>query len=203
VAVPFTYHGIGGVTGLDDRQRGAFNGVDFELRYRLFDRMHAPFALTLGVEPHWARVDDISGEPIANYGSEFSLAADKELINDRVFGAINLLYDPEATMSRITGTWQHQSTFGLTAAVTNQVKLGIFLGAEMRYLRAYDGLGLDALAGEALFVGPIFYVTLSKQFAVSGSWTVQVAGHATAVAGALDLQNFERNQALLRLMYTF
>ncbi len=59
LGVPFTYHGIGGVTGLDDRHRGAFNGVDFEVRYRLFDRAHAPFALTFGAEPHWARVDEI------------------------------------------------------------------------------------------------------------------------------------------------
>src|ERR1700736_3207435 len=48
---PFSYPGVGGVTGFDDRQRGAFNGVDFELRYRLFDRAHAPFALTFGAEP--------------------------------------------------------------------------------------------------------------------------------------------------------
>jgi hypothetical protein len=201
--VPFSYHGVGGVTGFDDRQRGAFNGVDFELRYRLFDRAHAPFALTFGAEPHWARADDMTGEPVANYGTELSLAADKELIKDRVFGAINLLYDPEATMSRVTGMWQHQSTLGLAAAVTNQVKPDTFLGVEMRYRRAHEGLGLNALAGEALFVGPTFYVSLSKQFAVSGSWTVQVAGHATAIAGALDLQNFERHQAKLRLMYNF
>jgi hypothetical protein len=201
MGLPFTYHGIGGVTGLDDRQRSAFNGVDFELRYRVFDRANAPFALTLGVEPHWARVDDRSGEPVTNYGSEFSLAADKELIKNRVFGAINLLYDPEATLSRLTGMWEHQSMVGLTAAITNQVRPGTFLGAEMRYLRAYDGLALGALAGDALFVGPTFYVSLAKQFAVSVSWTVQVAGHT--IPGALDLKNFERHQAKLRLMYTF
>jgi hypothetical protein len=201
--VPFTYHDISGVTGLADRERGAFNGVDFELRYRLFDRAYSPFALTLGAEPHWARVDDISGEAVANYGSEFSLAADRELIKDRVFGAINLLYDPEVTLSRASGLWQHQSTFGFTAAVTCQLKPGTFLGAEMRYLRDYDGFGLNAFAGEALFVGPTFYVNVTKQFAVSGFWTVQVAGHATGVPGALDLQNFERYQAKLRLMYTF
>jgi hypothetical protein len=120
-----------------------------------------------------------------------------------VFGAINLLYDPEVTLSRITGLWQHQSTFGFTAAVTNQLKPGTFLGAEMRYVRDNDGLGLNAFAGEALFVGPTFYVNVTKQFAVSGSWTVQVAGHVTAVPGALDLQNFERYRAKLRLMYTF
>jgi hypothetical protein len=201
--IPVAFHSISGVTGLDDRHQSAFNGVDLELRYRLLDRAHAPFALTFGAEPRWARVDDIIGEPVANYGSEFSLAADRELIKDRVFGAINALYDPEVTLSRTTGLWQHQSTFGFTAAVTNQLKPGAFFGAEMRYLRDYDGLGINAFAGEALFVGPIFYVSVTKQFAVSGSWTVQVAGHATAVPGALDLQNFERYQAKLRLMYTF
>ncbi len=154
-------------------------------------------------QPHWARVDDISGEPVANYGCEFSLAADGELIKDRVFGAINVLYDPEVTLSRATCLWQHQSTFGFTATVTNQLKPGTFLGAEMRCLRDYDGLGLNAFAGEGLFVGPTFYVNVTKQFAVSGSWTVQVAGHAMAIPGALDLQNFERYQAKLRLMYTF
>jgi hypothetical protein len=201
--IPFTYHGIGGITGLDDRRRGAFNGVDFEFRYRLLDRTQAPFALTLGAAPHWARVDDITGGSVANYGGELSVAADRELIKDRVFGAVNLLYDPEVTQSHLTGMWQHQSMLGLTAAVTEQVKRGTFVGAEMRYLRDYDGLGVNAFAGEALFVGPTFYVTLSKQFAMSGSWTTQVAGHATGVPGALDLQNFERHQAKLGLMYTF
>src|ERR1700730_2703573 len=63
IGIPFAYHDIGGVTGLDDRRRGALNGVDFEMRYRLFDRAHAPFALTVGAEPHWARVADATGEP--------------------------------------------------------------------------------------------------------------------------------------------
>jgi hypothetical protein len=201
--VPVAFQNISGVTGLDDRHQSASNGMDLELRYRLFDRADARFALTVGAEPHWARVDDITGERVANYGSEFSAAADKELIKDRVFGAVNLLYDPEVTQSRLTGMWQHQSMLGLTAAVTNQIRPGAFLGVEMRYLRDYDGLGANAFAGEALFVGPTFYVSLSKHFAVSGSWTTQVAGHAIGVPGALDLQNFERHQARLRLMYTF
>ena len=203
IGIPFAYHDIGGVTGLDDRRRGALNGVDFEMRYRLFDRAHAPFALTVGAEPHGARVADATGEPVANYGSEFSLAVDKELIENRVFGALNLLYDPEVTRSSLTGIWQHESKLGLTAAVTNQLRPGTFMGVEMRYLRAYDGIGLNALAGEGLFVGPTFYVSLTKQFTVSGSWTVQVAGHAAEIPGALDLKNFERHQAKLRLMYNF
>jgi hypothetical protein len=35
-------------------------------------------------------------------------------------------------------------------------------GGEARYLRQYDGPGLDSLAGEGLFLGPTVYVKLSR-----------------------------------------
>jgi hypothetical protein len=44
---------------------------------------------------------------------------------------------------------------------------------------------------------------LSKSVAISGAWGLQVAGHATAVPAALDLANFTRQQATLRLEYNF
>jgi hypothetical protein len=198
---PVAYHGISGVAGLDDRQQGAFEGVSFEARYRLLDRDHAPFGLTIGAEPHWMRVEDISGEPVANYGSELSLSVDKELIENRLYGAINFLYDPEATLSQITGVWERRATLGVSAALTMQVQKGIFFGAEARYLREYEGIGLDSFAGQALFIGPTTYVTLAKNMAISAAWSVQVAGHAADIPGSLDLKNFERHRTQLRLMY--
>jgi hypothetical protein len=35
------YHDIAGVPGLDDRRRGAFDGLSFDIRYRIFDRANA------------------------------------------------------------------------------------------------------------------------------------------------------------------
>jgi hypothetical protein len=200
---PVAYHGISGVTGLDDRQQGAFEGVSFEARYRLLDRDHAPFGLTIGAEPHWTRVDDISGESVANYGSELSISLDKELIENRLYGAVNFLYDPEVTFSQVTNMWERQAAFGVSAALTMQVHKGIFFGAEVRYMREYDGIGLDSFAGQALFIGPTMYASLSKNIAVSAAWSVQVAGHAVDIPGSLDLKNFERHRAQLRLMYNF
>jgi hypothetical protein len=200
---PVAYHGITGVAGLDNRQQGAFDGVSFETRYRLLDRDHAPFGLTIGAEPHWARVDETSGEPVANYGSEFSMSADKELIENRLYGALNFLYDPEVTFSQVTGMWERQATVGVSAALTMQVRRGIFFGAEARYLRNYDGISFDSFAGQALFVGPTMYASLSKTMAISAAWSVQVAGHAVDIPGSLDLKNFERHRAQLRLMYNF
>jgi hypothetical protein len=122
---PIAYHGITGVTGLDDCQQGAFEGVSFEARYRLLDRDHAPFGLTIGAEPHWTRVDRLP-----------------------------------------------------TTAVNSRSRLPVF-------------------------VGPTMYATLSKTMAISATWSVQVAGHAVDVPGSLDLKNFERHRAQLRLMYNF
>jgi len=131
------------------------------------------------------------------------MAADKELIKNRVFAALNLVYDPEVTHSHIAGRWQQEGNLGVLTSVTMQVRPGFFLGAEARYLSKYEGLGLSAFAGEAVFFGPTMFARFAKSCAISGSWGLQVAGHAADAPGALDLTNFTRQQALLRLEYDF
>jgi hypothetical protein len=203
IGVPVAIHSIAGVSGLDDRQQVAFNGVTSEVRYRFLNREAHSFGLTIGAEPHWGRVDDISGEAVDNYGSEFSISVDTEFVAGRVFAALNLIYDPEWTSSRITGLATQQSTVGISAAVTAQVRPGIFVGGEARYLRTYDGIGLNGFMGNAFFVGPSMYATLSKDLAISAAWDIQVAGGAVGNPGSPDLTNFERHWVLLRLEYNF
>jgi hypothetical protein len=101
------YHDISGIPGLDDRRQLAFEVFLLEMRYRVLNRRSAPFGLTLGMDPHWARVDDISGEPVDRYGADFLIIADQELIEDRIFAAFNVLYEPDAIRSRITVPWHH------------------------------------------------------------------------------------------------
>jgi hypothetical protein len=136
-----TYHSIAGVSGLDDRDSVQFGGFVAEARYRLIDRRSAPVSLTVGVEPHWQRVNDIGGELVSSWGGDLSLALDKELLEDRLFAALNLLYAPEWTNQR------QQSTMGISGAAVWQVAGGVFVGAESHYLRAYDGIGLNSFAG--------------------------------------------------------
>ena len=197
------YHGVSGVPGLDNRQDASFDTLTVEMRYRLLNREHAPFGLTIGADPHWGRVDDISGGPVNSYGADFLVSIDRELIAERLFGAFNAIYQPEASISRLTGAWDHQSNFGVSAALSAQVRPGVMIGAEARYLRSYDGLGLDAFTGQALFFGPTFYMKFNDKVWMSAAWSVQVAGHAASEPGALDLTNFERHQAVLRFGYNF
>lgn len=199
----FAYHDISGVPGLDDRNQGALEAITFETRYRLLERTQAPFGLTLGLDPHTGGVDDVSGAPVEQYGAQFLIAADRELIENRLFGAVNLTYEPDATRIRPTSMWQHESDFGTSAALSVVLHPGILAGAEVRYLSAYDGLGLDTFAGRAFFIGPTFYWKISDLYWMSAAWSIQVAGHAAGDVGALDLTNFERNQAVLRFGYNF
>ncbi len=197
------YHGIVGVPGLDDRRQAAFDGLSFDARYRLLDRANAPFGLAINVEPHWGRVDETSGAPVDRHGVDLTLAADKELVPNRIVGAFNLLYTPEVSRSRIDGTWSRESTVGVATALMVQIRPGIFVGAEARYLRSYEGLGLDRFEGHALFFGPTVYAKLSARSWIALAWSAQVAGRSVDETGALDLVNFERHQATLKFGVTF
>jgi hypothetical protein len=194
---------ISNVLGLDDRRQLAYEAASLELRYRLIDREKAQFGLTVGFDPHWARVDDISGAPVDQYGAALLLIVDKELIDKLIFAAFNLIYEPDAIRSRVTGDWQHISELDLSAALSAQIRPGVLVGAEARYMRSFDGLGLDRFTGNALFVGPTFYAKFCEKAWMSAAWSAQVAGHAHNEIGALDLTNFERHRALLRFGYNF
>lgn len=187
-------HDIAGVNGLDNRRQLAIGGFSADFRYRLLDRATAPFGFALGVEPHWSRIDDGSGARISEYGADLVAAFDKEIVPDRIVAAFNLLYQPEVSRAKTGGGWSREATAGIATALMAQVSPGVFFGIEGRYLRHYDGLGLDDFAGHAGFLGPTLFVQLSRRAWVAAAWSAQVAGRATNVPGSLDLINFEHHQ---------
>jgi hypothetical protein len=201
--ISVAHHSIAGVPDLEDRSAWAFEAVSLELRYRVLDRTQAPVGFTLGINPRFGTTDDISGAPADRYGSDFILAIDQELIATRLFAAFNFIYGLEATRSRDTGAWEHQSSLAFAAATTAQIYPGVLLGGEVRYLRAYGGMSLDRFAGQAFFVGPTFYAKFSERLWMSAAWNIQIAGSAAAEVGPQDLSNFERHQAKLRFGYNF
>jgi len=196
-------HSISGVAGLGDHHHWAAEEFSFETKVQAFDRARAGFGLTFAATPSVSRVDAISGERVSSYGSHFSILADKELIANRLFGALNLHYDFAATQIRATGAWVHGSGIEASGALAVQVHSGVFLGSEVRYARVYGGLGLNDYAGDALFVGPSFYAKLSNRVWFAAGWNVQVHGRAVGDAGRLNLVEFERHDAKVRLGLSF
>jgi hypothetical protein len=203
VGSTFAAHAISGVPGLDDRSRFSWQGGSVDFRYRFLNREAAPFGLTLAMEAHANRVDETTAEGIRNYGTEFRLAFDRELIPDRVVAAFNLIYEPEWTRFFDRGVAERESTIGAAFGVMAQMRPGFLLGGEARYLRRYEGIGLEELAGEAVFIGPTAYFQLSKGSRLTASWSAQVWGRPAGSIAALDLVNFERHQARLVFGFNF
>jgi hypothetical protein len=193
----FAAHDIVGVPGFDDRRQLAWQGSSLDLRYRLLDRQKAPFGLTFAVEGHADRVDETTAARVRNFGTEMTLAIDRELIPNVAVAALNLSYQREWTRFVDTGAAEQESTIGAAFAVMAQLRPGFFLGGEARYQRRYEGIGLDELAGQALFFGPTAYFKLSDRSRLTLAWSTQLWGRAAGSGSGLDLVNFERHQARL------
>jgi hypothetical protein len=195
----FVTHDIRNVPGFADHRQAEIGGALMEIRYRLLNRETAPFGLTISFDPRWNRIDELTGDRVEQYGNEFAILMDKEIIHDRFYAAFNFTYDLSATRLRETGEWFHHSAVGMDFALSYQFVPGILVGAEARHAQQYEGMGLDRLNGEALYVGPTFFARLGKDASLSGAWDVQVAGKAVGEPGPLDLINFERHRLMLRL----
>src|SRR5262245_5812012 len=193
----FASHNISNVPGLDNIDRFTLEGAGAEVRWRLLDRTKAPIGLTLSAAPQRNRIDETAGQLVEQYAVELAALIDKELVPDRLFAALNLLYEPAWTRQRATGEWERDATVGFGVALSAQVAAGVFVATEARYLRRYDGITLNTFLGEGLFVGPSIYVKVNQWFA-SVAWNVQVAGHAVGEPFRLDLTNFERHEVRLR-----
>lgn len=197
-----SYYNIHNVAGLDDRTLGTLNGFGADLRYLILDRGPSPFAVTVSVEPEWHCFDETSGTRVVNYGLETKIEADTELIKHRLFLAFNVLYEPETTRADL-GLWDNESTLGGSTALAFQVIPNVTVGAELWYLRHYDGIAFNSFTGDAIYLGPTFFWQVSSKILVSGAWNAQVAGHETGVAPALDLTDFSRQRARLLLEFEF
>lgn len=174
------------------------DGLGTELRWRLLNRETAPVGLTLHIEPSYRLHDETTGEPGHGIAAENKLILDQALLPGRLYGALNLIYDVEQFRPR-GGTTARASTAGLAAALTVQLTKGVFLGAELRHLRAFDGLALERPRGQATFAGPTLFWTITPALWLSASLNLQVAGAETGRSDGLDLANFNRLQARLKL----
>jgi hypothetical protein len=196
------YFDMTGVTGLEDRRSSAFQALSFSARYRVLDREHSPVGLTFSIESRRGFVDDVGGAPADQIGAEFLALVDRELLPGRLFGAFNVSYEPERTRLRGNGETVRDSILGLDAALTLHVASAIYIGAEANYLRRYDGLALHGILGQALYVGPTVYATLSNAVFFSATWSAQVWG-ADGSPRSLDLVNFDRHRVKVRVGYNF
>ena len=197
-------HSIGGVEDLDDRNSTQFSGASAKLRYLIIGRgPGSPIGLTISAEPEWARVDGTDGTQTTAYSSEFRIVADTELMPNRLFAALNLIYEPEIAKPADSGMWERSSSAGIGLGFTYRITPTFAMGVAAEYDRAYDGLALQTFDGNALFVGPTLQINFTRKVLLAAAFMAQVAGHAVDDPRALDLTNFERYRANLKLEFEF
>ena len=139
---------------------------------------------------------------MSNYGVETKIEADAELIKNRLFLGINALYEPQTTsVNTIPAVWNNEMTLGVSSALALQMIPNVVIGADIWYLRHYDGITFNSFTGDTVYVGPTFFWRISPKVLVSASWEAQVAGHELGVASPFDLSDFSRQRA--RLLFEF
>jgi hypothetical protein len=200
-------HVIKNVTDLDNRNNMALSGFFGEIRYLVLERNStSPLAITLSAEPEWHRIDETSGTHVKNLGLELKVNADLELVTNRLFLGSNLLYEIEGTKDpdHIGAGWEKESLAGVSAALSYRIIPSVFIGAEVWYLRHYDGSFFNAFTGDAIFVGPTMYAKLGPKTFMTAAWNAQVSGHDVEVPGSrLNFGEFTRSRAKLKLAVEF
>jgi hypothetical protein len=185
------WRNIANVPGMANLNALAFDGVGGEVRWRFIDRKDGPFGLTLHIEPALRNTDEITGERGQGWSFENKLILDKGFMNDKLFVATNIIYNLESF--RPSGNPLEQaSTAGLSGALSYQVAPGLFVGADVRYLAAFQGLAFDRYAGWAMFMGPTMFWHFSDRAWLSATYVFQVAGHELGVSNMYNLGDFTR-----------
>lgn len=185
----------GGVSA-DSRAFGA--GV--EMKYRLLGRDMHGLGLTVVLDPSFNRVDPDGADRFTTYNTGIRLFADKTLIPNTLYAALNLSQD--LTWSG-PSPYQRSSTFTVAGSLAWQVADGLYLSGEVRHMRAHNELGFGKEAGYATFAGPGIFWQATKQLALSAAYNIQVAGKAKGEPGNLDLTNFSQHLVKVKLGYSF
>ena len=196
-------HNISGVSDLTDRREVSLSGAFAELRYLAIERTSAnPLAVTLSIEPTVRRIDETSGDRVRNFEFETKINADLELLRNRLFAGFNLLYEPEITETMISEKLR-ESKFGGSGALSLRVASNVVIGGEVWYLRHYDSIGLSNFTGDAVMVGPTMYIQFTSKVFMTAAWNMQVYGSEVGNSASLNLAEFQRHRARLKIAAEF
>jgi hypothetical protein len=187
---------IRGVPALPDFAGVNFLGVSAELRYLVWRRTKdVPIQVTLTAEPEYNSVAD-AGRQTNDFGTSFRAIADVVSMDQRLYGAINLVYAPQT--SRLAGlALQDTAILSASAALSYRPTPALMFGAEADYDRAYGGLVPRGFEGQAFYFGPTFHYQINEKIDLSAAFLAQTP------FGRLNFEEFPRQLAKLRLEVEF
>src|ERR1043165_730755 len=178
--------------GTDGVSSQAF-GASASFKYQLFRREEAPMGLAIQISPYWQHTT--TGQVAQNtLGSEVRLLADRVLVPDRWFAALNVAYQPHQD-AYSDGTTYRRTTAEVSGAVSRKVLGNLFVGAEIRHVSQYQGFAFDQWAGHAFYAGPTAFMMLGEQGYLGLAWSARIMEQAKVNAGQRgELDGFDRHQ---------
>ena len=184
------------VAGLPDFVGVDFMGLSVEFRYVIIHRSETwPIQVTMTAEPESGSIA-VAGQRDTDFNLAFRAVADIISPDRRLYGAVNVLYAPDG--ARLPGQpWQDSAIVAASTAVSYRLTLPLMFGVEADYDRAYGGLALEGLRGQALLLGPTFHYQINEKIDLSAAFLAQ------APTGQIDLDDFPRQLAKLRLEVDF
>ena len=206
LGIEFGLHAFGqsirGVPDIANYSGVALSGVSNEWRYVLIPRRGAwETQATVTVTPQWASLFE-GGAEGQDFGLPFLFILDAQPISRRLYAALNLAYEPD--VSRLRGeAWARASALTASAALSWRFTPASMGGAQLDFANAFDGVAARTWRGSAVFLGPTFHYQFNDKIDLSGGWTQQIAGGAPGAAGAMNLTEFTRSRAKLRLEIDF
>jgi hypothetical protein len=107
------FFNIHNVPALGDRSAPDFSGIITEVRWHILDWRTSPFGMSLSINPLWRRADPTSGQSHGNYAFPVTLLVDSEVIPEKFFTVLNLIYQP--SFLRPNGRSEHDDSFTIIA----------------------------------------------------------------------------------------
>ncbi|WP_294541694.1 hypothetical protein [uncultured Rhodoblastus sp.] len=191
-----TLHGvsqqIGNVPGLNNLSQTTFSGASVTPKWILLARgVDAPIGLAVSLQPEYDRIDPVIGANANNLVLASRVYLDAELIENKLYGAVNLIFSPEVESVAGDGVSQY-ALFGATAALTYRVTPALALGGEIELYETFDSLGWRQWSGSASYLGPTLHWQVTPKAFVAIAWSAQIANRLpdnTATALALVNQS--------------
>lgn len=177
-------------------------GASASFKYQLFRRDEAPMGLAIQISPYWQHT---TAGPLeqSTLGSEVRLLADRVLLPDRWFAALNVAYQPHHDAYSDGSTFR-KTTAEISGAVSRKVLGNLFVGAEIRHVSKYQGFAFEGWAGDAVYAGPTAFVLLGAQGYFGVAWSARITERANMDAGQFpDLDGFDRHQLRLKAGVSF
>jgi hypothetical protein len=186
---------IRGAPDLPDFVGVNFMGVSAEFRYMVMHRTaDVPIQVTLTVQPEYNSIT--AGRQANDVTASFRAVADVISSDRRLYGAVNLVYAPDA--SRLPGQLREDTAvLSASAALSYRLTPPLMFGAEADYDRAYGGLVPRGFEGQAFYLGPTFHYQINEKIDLSAAFLAQTP------FGRLDFDEFPRQLAKLRLEVDF